>query len=96
MEIIKNLDSAIEYIHNLSNGRCEYELSNLPFDDRKGSLRIKDRHLELNFSLSLHESLNAISIVDIGEFCLRNEHTMVKYIVQNKSAYLNETLNSAT
>lgn len=44
MEIIKNLDSAIEYIHyNLS---CEYELSNLPFEDRKGSLRIKDCHLE--------------------------------------------------
>lgn len=95
MEIIKNLDSTKEYIHNLSNGRCEYELSNLPFDDRKGSLRIKDRHLELNFSLSLHESLNAISIVDIGEFCLRNEHTMVKYIVQNKSAYLNGTANLA-
>lgn len=93
MEIIKNLDSTIEYIqHNLS---CEYELSNLPFEDRKGSLRIKDCHLELNFSLSLHESLNAINIVDIGEFCLRNEHTMAKYIVQNKCAYLNGTTNFA-
>lgn len=92
MEIIKNLDSTIEFIHNI---QCEYELSNLPFDDRKGSLRIKDRHLELNFSLSLLESLNAIKIVDIGEFCLRNEHTMEKYIVKNKSAYLNGTTNLA-
>ena len=80
MEIVKNLDSTIEFIHNI---QCEYELSNLPFDDRKGSLRIKDRHLEINFSLSLHESLNAIKIVDIGEFCLRNEHTMAKYIVRD-------------
>ena len=48
MEIIKNLDSTIEFIHNM---QCEYELSNLPFDDRKGSLRIKDRHLDLNFLL---------------------------------------------
>lgn len=92
MKFIKNLDSAIEYIQNLS---CRYELSNLPFDDRKGYLRIKERHLELNFSLSLHESLNAINIVDIGEFCLRNEHTMAKYIVPNKSAYLNATTNLA-
>lgn len=92
MKFIKNLDSAIEYIQNLS---CRYQLSNLPFDDRKGYLRIKERHLELNFSLSLHESLNAINIVDIGEFCLRNEHTMAKYIVPNKSAYLNATTNLA-
>lgn len=92
MEIIKNLDSTIEFIHNI---QCEYELSNPPFDDRKGSLRIKERHLELNFSLSLHESLNAINIVDIGDFCLRNERTMAKYIVQNKSSYLNATTNLA-
>lgn len=92
MGIIKNLDSTIEFIHNI---QCEYELSNLPFDDRKGSLRIKDRHLELNFSLSLLESLNAIKIVDIDEFCLRNVHTMAKYIVKNKSAYLNGTTNLA-
>ena len=45
--------------------QCEYELLDLPFDDRKGPLRIKDSHLELNFSLSLHESLNVINIVYI-------------------------------
>lgn len=92
MEIIKNIDSAIEYIQNLP---CEYELSNLPFNDRKGSLRIKDRHLELSFSLSLPESVKVINIVDIGEFSLRNEHTKAKYLVENKSAYLKGSTNLA-
>ena len=90
MEITKNLDLTIEFIRSIQG---EYEISNLPFKDRKGAMAVKGRHLELNFMLSLRESLDSLRIIDVNEFCVRNVQTGNNFLVPNRSGILSGTTN---
>lgn len=90
MEITKNLDLTIEFIRSIQG---KYELSGIPFKDRNGNLIVKERHLEIKFVLSLHESIDALKIIDINEFCIRNSLTGNRYLIPNRCGYLSGTTN---
>lgn len=90
MEITKNLDLSIEFIRTLQS---EYELSGIPLKDRNGTLIVKERHLEINFVLSLHESIDALKIIDVNEFCIRNNLTGNRYLIPDRCGFLSGATN---
>ena len=90
MEITKNLDFAIEFIRSIQGG---YEISNLPFKDRKGTMAVKGRHLELNFMLSLRESFDSLRIIDVNDFCVRNIQTGNRFLIPNRCGFLSGKTN---
>lgn len=90
MDITKDLESSVTFIRGLQS---EYELSGIPFKDRKGTLSVKERHLEIKFVLSLHESIDALKIIDLNEFCIRNSLTGNRYLIPDRCGYLNGTTN---
>lgn len=90
MEITKNLDLTIEFIRSIQG---EYEISNLPFKDRKGTMAVKGRHLELNFMLSLRESIDSLRIIDVNDFRVRNIQTGNKFLIPNRCGVLSGKTN---
>ena len=90
MDMTKDFDSSVTFIRGLQS---EYELSGIPLKDRKGTQSINERHLEINFVLSLHESIDALKIIDFDDFYIRNSLTGNRYLIPERCGYLNGTTN---